>query len=296
MKNLFYYLLTGFLMIGLSSCGDDLIDDNATAPSIDFTTNPGVGFITGNTSANAGVNLKVKITGTKGTDLLRVLTLTSQKSGESEINVPITNLVKDGQAASSNPILIPSSDQSGFTYTFEWPNSLEMGDVTYTFYLEDVNGRKDDVSFRVTTLGRGLSLITAKLLTNSASPAGRGGIDLYTGKEYGSTNDTSILSANGNLPNLDWSQEFMATNPNNTVIRSAKAGLDFSSLSTTIDLENAYNEGTVLTGFIKGTIGAIYLVNKNNYIWAVTITDIVLTPPLPSGGDNLDHFVLDIKQ
>lgn len=89
-------------MIGLSSCGDDLIDDNATAPSIDFTTNPGVGFITGNTSANAGVNLKVKITGTKGTDLLRVLTLTSQKSGESEINVPITNLVKDGQAASSN--------------------------------------------------------------------------------------------------------------------------------------------------------------------------------------------------
>jgi len=284
-------------MVGLSSCGDDLIDDTTTGPSIDYTTNPGAGYITGSTTLDAGSTIKVKVSGIKGTGLLDQLRITAQKAGQSEVDLALAGLIKDGTPANANPMLIlDASEQNNFDYSFEWKHTTEMVDVTYSIYLTDKNNKQDVLEFTVSTRGRAVRIIRDSILTNSDSPAGKGGIDLNTGKQYGSMNDTSILSANGNLPNFDWSQQFRATNPNNTVIRRAAAGLDFNALATTIDLEAAYNNGTVLTGDITGQLNAVYLVNKNNYFWAVKITNIVLTPPLPSGGDNLDHFVLDIKQ
>ncbi|MBK9271139.1 MAG: hypothetical protein IPM48_06050 [Saprospiraceae bacterium] len=297
MKNLFYFMFCGLILLGMSSCGDDLGDDATTGPVIDFTSNPGAGYVTGNTSLDAGSTIRVKVSGTKGSSLLNTLTITSQKSGQSEVNIDISDLVKDGSPASANPLLIlDASEQNSFNYTFEWKHTTEMVDVTYAFYLSDKAGRQDVLSFTVSTRGRAVRTITDSILTNSAGPVGTGGINLLTGAQTGSADSLAVLSANGNFPNLDWSQQFRATNPNNTVIRRAASGLDFDALATTIDIENAYNNGTVLTGDITGQLNAVYLVNKNNYIWAVKITNIVLTPPLTMGGDNLDHFVLDIKQ
>ena len=297
MKNLIYFLFAGLLVSGIFSCTDDGSGDLVTGPSIDFTLNPGPGFITGDAAVNAGSTVKVKITGTKGDNLLKTLTLTARKNGGSDEIVDFTKIKVNGQPGSANPILIlDPADQNGLTYTFEWTAETTAGETNYTFTLEDNAGNKDDVSFKLTTRGMSISTLTEKKLTNSAAPAGFGGINLYTGAETGSLDSTAVLSAEGNFPNLDWSQQFRATNPNTTQIRIAKAGFNFDGLLNSVELVDAFSEGTPQASPITGEKDAVYIVRKDNYYWAVKITDIKLTPPLTMGGDNLDHFVLTIKQ
>lgn len=297
MKNLFYFLFAGLLATGIFSCTDDGTGDLVTGPSIDFTINPGAGYITGDATVNAGSTVKVKVTGTKGDNLLKTLTLTARKSGGSDQVVDFTKLKVNDQPGSANPILIlDPADQNGLTYSFEWTADATAGETNYTFTLEDNAGNKDDISFKLTTRGMAISTLTGKKLTNSASPEKKGGINLYTGEETGSLDSTAVLSAEGNFPNLDWSQQFRATNPNTTQIRKAKTGFNFDGLQNSVELVDAFSEGTPLSSPVTGEKDAVYIVRKDTYYWAVKITDIKLTPPLTMGGDNLDHFVLTIKQ
>lgn len=285
------------LLFVMNSCTDDGSSDLTTGPSIDFALNPGSGYITGDASLKAGSPILVKIDGVKGDNPLKVFTVNFRKSGGANSPIELNVLKINGSPADANPkLILDATEKNRILYTLEWPSSSVMEEVVYTIVLEDEAGKKDDVSFKITTTGSQITTLTGKKLTNSASPAGQGGIDLFTGKEYGSMNDTSILSAEGNFPNLDWSQQFRATNPGNTFIRKAKTGFNFDALVHNSELETAYNEASVLASPITGEKNAVYIVKRDSYYWAVKITNIFLTPPLTGGGDNFDHFVLDIKQ
>ena len=297
MKNLFYFLAFGFIMLAFNACTGDDNNVGNSGPSIDFTTNPGPGFLDGDATLTGGVPINIKITGTKGDSPLKVLHIKSKKGSGSEQNVDFTNMKLNGAAASSNPILIlNATEKNGFTYTVEFPSELNSDTILYTVELEDEAGKTDDISFTIITNDIRITTLTNKKLTNSASPAGQGGIDLHTGNETGSTDPTAELTAGGNFPNLDWSQQFSAAT-SETTTRKPGVGFNFDALSTKPNIQSEYNLGSALNSPITGKKDEVYLIKNGNFYWAVKITNIFVTPPLGQpNGDNLDHFVLTIKQ
>jgi hypothetical protein len=298
MKNLFYILAVGILLVTFNACTGDDNNVGDSGPSIDFTTNPGAGFLTGDATLTGGVPINIKITGTKGDSPLKVLHINSKNGSGSEQHVDFTTMKVNGTAASSNPILIlNASDKSGFTYTIEFPSESNSDTILYTVELEDEAGKTDDISFTITTNDIRITTLTNKKLTNSASPAGQGGIDLHTGNETGSTDPTAELAAGGNLlPSLDWSQQFSPAS-SETTIRKPGVGFSFDALTTKPNIQSEYNLGTDVNSPVTGKKDDVYLIKSGNFYWAVKITNIFLTPPFGQpNGDNLDHFVLTIKQ
>ena len=87
MKNLFYFLALGFIMLAFNACTGDDNNVGNSGPSIDFTTNPGPGFLDGDATLTGGVPINIKITGTKGDSPLKVLHIKSKKGSGSEQNV-----------------------------------------------------------------------------------------------------------------------------------------------------------------------------------------------------------------
>jgi hypothetical protein len=118
MKNLFYILAVGILLVTFNACTGDDNNVGDSGPSIDFTTNPGAGFLTGDATLTGGVPINIKITGTKGDSPLKVLHINSKNGSGSEQHVDFTTMKVNGTAASSNPILISECFRQKWIYLY----------------------------------------------------------------------------------------------------------------------------------------------------------------------------------
>ncbi len=168
------------------------------------------------------------------------------------------------------------------------------GSYNYTIGAFDKDDLSTSIEFTVEVkeAGTAVTEIDGALL-NSAGPAGTGGIDLNSGTGTGSSEAGSELKDEGidaGEPDAtNWKQMISAIN--GAELKSTT--VTYASVSTKEAIEEAFNNGTAISGATsKLTGGEVFVVkNSGGEFFLIEIDDVVVTTT-----DNADQYVINIKQ
>jgi hypothetical protein len=132
----------------ITSCGDE-------GPGIPVLTDPsltlaaGTGLITGDATVKPNEEFKVNIKGSKAKGDLKILTI--QEAGT---NVPLARInFVSGLSGGANPLTFSGALASAFDIVVSIKAHSTIGLKSYTFILEDIDGRKSTKTIAITTSG-----------------------------------------------------------------------------------------------------------------------------------------------
>ncbi|WNJ19553.1 hypothetical protein [Pontibacter sp. G13] len=276
----------------LFGCGED---DNITPSSPDLEFISGSGFITDDVTVEPGSTLNFRIRADRGDAALDQLSILENNNPIGDL----TRLTVEGAEPISNPISLSGDDRDGLTYTITIASSSSEESIDYAFRVTDSDGLLRTIGVTVTTEepGTPVSERTGLLLSNSAGPAGKGGLDLSTGSETGSSSGDADLVDEGidlNQPfDQNWIQMFSSTN--GAELRTPASGLDYDAVLNQEDIVAAYNAGTPIATTEIVNTGDLFLVLADNVYYLLEVTDVVITGTA-SQGDNTDYYEFSVKE
>jgi hypothetical protein len=134
-------LFLGFSVIFTSCTGD------GTTPTIDqgptVSLEAGSGLISSDATVNVGEEFSVSVKGSKTDNDMKTLTI--EEAG--------TKITLERISLASNPALLTGTEVTTFTKNIKVKAHTTVGEKTYSFIVEDVDGNKTSKSIKITTKG-----------------------------------------------------------------------------------------------------------------------------------------------
>jgi hypothetical protein len=289
-------LFVASLGLFITSCTDDgggsTVDQGPTV-----SLESGSGLFSTDTSIIFGQEFTVSVKGAKTSNDLKTITVE-----EAGVKLALDRIVS---GINANPALLLSTDATSFTKNIKIKAHTTLGEKTYSFIVEDVNGNKTSKSIKITTKGTSVTMLTGILL-NQAGMVGTGGLDLDKGIGTGSADSTAEIRDMGidlGLPLAsNWKQRVAGVN--GTEIKAIKKGqngipetFSFASITIKEDLVSLYNQGiefTATDGALKVSdkisLGDIFIVKKGNTYYIIETKDVNIV-----NNGNTDSYTFDVK-
>ncbi len=297
--NLFkLFVIGGIMSLFLASCGEDDIMVVETPPTIEFGS--GLDVLTGNANLILDESFKVNLIGRKGTANLRVLRVL-----EDDVLVDVNRITFPFEGGANPLLLIANPESLDLTLTIQSHDII--GERTYSFVLEDVNGATNTISLKINVEGTAVTLLEGVLL-NQGGPAGTGGLDLDTGTSTGSADPRAEIRDEGidlGRPNAtNWRQQISGIN--GSEIKYLKAGqnglaenFSFGDIKIKEQLASLWDNGIAFTRKSADNMrdvsevvskDDVFIIKNGNKYYTIIVKDITVTT-----SDNDDRYVLDIK-
>lgn len=135
-----FALSIGFLLF--EGCTTDESPLPGISPTVGLISD--IGFLSADATIPAGDSIKLLVSASSGTDLMKSVAIQRDFS-----NVPLSEVAYNGVAASANPRLLFDTEKESFTWEiFVAPHT--SGAATYTVFVDDDGGESDEVSITVT--------------------------------------------------------------------------------------------------------------------------------------------------
>lgn len=287
-------------------------------PDLFFVADPG--FLTTDAELNVGETFKVKLRADRGDNDLRTLSFTFD--GINPQGADLANYIKAISAGGSsltanNPLLIVGAATGGTTFELEiFPFGQVLNEtVTYSFTVEDVDGRRATASLDITISGTPLQRTLVGVLFNQAGPTGTGGLDLDEGVGTGSADPNAEIRDLGINCNIDpaqqenWRRQIGSVNGTNMVkvnVAAQAEGFTFDKVETREVILAAYDTGiTLADGFSTNAqcvqtpvtdvsdpvvVGDMFVIRKADTYYLIHIDEVNAV-----GGSNGDNYKISIK-
>jgi hypothetical protein len=288
-KQNFLYGILGILMLSftLTSC---LTDQNP--PIVSLLS--GTDVLTSSGKIEPSSNFKVQVKGIKGDVNMKTLTIF-----ENGTKLALERIV-DGLNA--NPALLSGTDVESFTKTVTI-KAQTTGVSDYLFVVEDENLLKDTVMITLTgSTAFNVNVANLKVYNADAPTGYFGSVDLQKGEAVASKDnpdgDIQDLGVVNVLTDGTWQKKIKPENGTELVI--PVSSVTYDGIDDLEKLLVAYNAGTKATE-TSVTVGKVFLFKspsktsgKYDYFIMNTL-QVNETPPLGSGGDNLDNYIFALK-
>ncbi len=295
-------------MIGavlFTSCGKDPVitpEPEPIPPTVSLVTSGGAAIADTNLLDNSDNYQIVYIKAAKGNSNLKTLTIYVDGV---QIDYEKSDIYKlHGEAMSSNPILVVA-DTTGFTWEM-WINTPNDYDhYTYTFTVEDVNGKTAEtaVTYRlkepVIVTDLDLDGATAFKFWNNKG-AMKGGLDVRDGSAQSTVSGTPHIKDNGS----DVWKKTISAIPGTSgfgVALKSTTGVDFSSIITKSEVEAIFEDASSTMITDESAViaaGDIFVVRVITGV-SEQITTYSLVRFLEvneTASDNDDNYVVNIKK
>ena len=289
--NLLFHSFLAAMILILVSCEPEP-EPTPIGPDISVT-------LTSEDSVENGGVFTVELAATQGDALLKSLEITQNGT----VITDVSGITLAGDPMGGNPSPIGAPANTGFTWEIAITAPDEAGLNTYGFTVTDEGGltsvelRVDITTYDPTTP---VDEMTMVLLLNQGGDDGHGGVDLHTGVETGTGAGTnpeadSIADLKDNGIDLNkiapenWIQRISPIN--NSVLKVPDAAFSYDAVTVKEELPEAYELGTEITLSDVVEIGDEFLVKSAGTIFAVKVTNVVVT-----AGDNKDYYELSVKQ
>lgn len=196
----------------------------------------------------------------------------------------------------SNPLDLVNDEKDGFDW-FVWVDSHNDGTKAYTYRLTDESGASEDLTLNISiATGTPVAELSAKLLLNSAGPAGTGGINLLTGDGTGSgVSDGGHLKDEGidlSQPTAqNWKKQISGIG--NNVLRTPGLDFpvnDFAAVQFSEEIQVAFENGDATT-VADAAVGDRFLMQLTTGEYVL----IVITNINETTDNNDDYYELSIK-
>ena len=235
--------------------------------------------------------LQVPLSATQGSDSLHTIAIYENGS------LAAANRLTLGAMTvwSENPYTLPSEFKGGFTETLLMSLPDTSGNYDYLIVVSDPNGLSDSVSFSAEiNLGTPVdSVKTNLMLSNSAGPAGTGGVNLITGESTGSSDPGAHLSDEGidsdEPPATNWLQ-MISAGPATETLKLA-TGADYDGTDTKENIEAIFNGATTVTVSDKILGGEVFALKTFSGAFVLVRIDAVNIAP----ADNSDSYTISAK-
>ncbi|MCI4668267.1 MAG: hypothetical protein MRZ79_09025 [Bacteroidia bacterium] len=288
--NSFFFATVAALAVLFSACTTDPIEPVGPSLTLELTSNVG----TNQDSVAVDSFFTVLVTASSGTNTLK--TIEVQENG-----VAISDLSRldfNGFSAGSNPSPLGASDTATLDWTLRIKAPSVEGANDYTIVITDQIDSTIERTVSVTSFVPFTEVDTNTVvlrLRNQAGPAGQGGLDLDTGDETGTMNETTHDLADLGIDvskAVDWIQKIKSAN--GAELRKVDNSTNFADVMFKEQVEEIYNASTVIPAesdvvqqgdmfAVKVASGVIYLL----YTAEVSVT--------PASGDNSDFYRFDAK-
>jgi len=311
MKPLFYFkFIFAFVAatIFLSSCGEDsnVVDSN---PSIQF--NEGLGYITSDSDVSLGGSFSVYLSGVKGTNPMRTITV-NEDGVKIEIASDRITFISGGGA---NPLLLSDNNVNSFDYRVTIKAHTTLGPKTYDFVVADDKGNTSTKSLKINVVGASVNMLEGILL-NQSGPVGQGGLDLDTGAS------TGTVASNPNSLTAEIRDEGVVDINSDGTWRQQISGMNGSEIKYIIKGQNGISENFAFANIKykeeisplwangkafseksadglrdvsgKVAVGDLFIVKNGVKYYLITVKAILNTPA--TGEDrNKDSYTFDVK-
>ncbi len=288
-KQNFLYGILGVFMLSFffTSC---LTDQNPPVVSL----LSGTDVLTSSGKIEPSSNFKVQVKGIKGDVNMKTLTIFENGS-----KLPLERIV-DGLNA--NPALLTGTDVESFTKTITI-KAQTTGISDYLFVVEDENLLKDTVMITLTGSTAFNVNVASLKVYNADAPTGYfGSVDLQKGEAVASKDnpdgDIQDLGVKDVLTDGTWQKKIKPENGTEMVIPAGS--VTYEGIDDLEKLLVAYAAGTKATE-ASVTVGKVFLfkspsktAGKFDY-FIINTLQVNETPPLGSGGDNLDNYIFALK-
>lgn len=285
---------------------DSAGESDETTITISVASDPlSLGFeaANGGIAADATISsqgaFKVELVASKGGSPLSTLSIWEDgvEVADTRLRFGAMNDISQAVYFFSNPLDLVNDEKDGFDW-FVWVDSHDAGTRTYTYQVADESGASEALTLDISiAVGTPVAELSAKLLKNSAGPAGQGGINLLTGDETGSdVGDGGHLKDNGIDIALPVSQNWKKTvSPvGNNVLRTPGVDFpvdDFAAVQFSEEIQVAFENGDNVTTSNVVAVGDRFLMQltTGEYV-LVLVTNIDETVD-----NNADFYELSIK-
>ncbi|MEE9374476.1 MAG: hypothetical protein V3V00_15580 [Saprospiraceae bacterium] len=204
-----------------------------------------------------------------------------------------------------NPFAVPTEDKKGFSKSI-YIRVHEQGAKGYRIFIIDENERGAFIDITI-VVGKPTNNIFG-VLFNAAGPEGRGGLDLDEGLGTGSMSSLAEIKDEGidlNQPITDnWKRQISGAN--GSIVRSLEIGMN--GLSENYDFINDFLRADLVGLFEVGidftvtnannevvsplvNVGDSFAVRNGENYYLIFIREVNVI-----GDDNMDNYVIDIKQ
>ena len=281
------------LAFTFTACEPDDTPVTPIPPTVFFST--GTGLVTAADTVEPLEAFTVEFNASKGNSALVSYTVYEDGVKIDDLN----RITVDSSLANANPALLFNADTSQFTKKIAVLAHSTYSTVrTYTFEVMDANGETSSVAVDITTNEEVIttpldSTYTGAFFVNADGPNPDGGFDLSTGMAVSASSADADLRDNGidvNLPVAqNWLQKFRSVN--GAILKVPAAGYDYDMTDTKEALLDAYNAATEVSETPnKVQIGDLYIVKADEVIYAIKITDVLVT-----ASNNTDKYTFDVK-
>ncbi|KXK39280.1 MAG: hypothetical protein J5I52_11265 [Saprospiraceae bacterium] len=301
------FMAFAVMSLFLVSCGEDTdILDTSVAPTVKL--NESLGYITEDSEVLVGGNFSVYLTGTKGSNPMKTLTILEDGKA---IDITSNRIAIDGNLAPANPLLLLQDKVNSFEYKISIAAHGFFGTEKYEFVVADEKGLTSKVALNITVVGQDVNSLEGILL-NQSGPAGQGGLDLDTGASTG-TQDSDPTSAEAEirdegivdiLTDQTWKQQISGMN--GAVMKYIKPGQNGVAENFTFDnilykeqISAMWNNGVDFNlksedgkrdVSDKVNKGDIFIVKKGEKYYVISTRQINIT-----NDNNQDNYVFDVK-
>lgn len=297
--------LVGATTMFFSSCGEDVIE-TPEPPIIKF--NDILGYITSDSDVTLGGSFSVSISGVKGKNPMKSITVDEDGT---KIDISTNRITFISSVGGANPALLLLENKNSFDYKVTIEAHKTLGIKTYNFKVADDAGEVSTISLKINVVGSSVNMLEGILL-NQSGPAGQGALDLDTGASTGSADVTAEIRDEGvvNIQNDGtWKQQISGIN--GSEIKYIKKGQ--SGISETFSFDNikfkeeisplwangiAFNEKStdgLRDVSAKVALGDIFIVKNGEKYYLLTVKNIKITPETTGEDRNKDSYTFDVK-